>query len=123
MKNEYEEIKKLLIDDIKNADDIAARSIAVNTFVSFFWMPHHNDMDSPNECTDSNECSTDDVISQEDIENKVSIMMNALHQLARLGNEPRFGNSIGNCIAIDALRGIGVIADSGNSSVFDQAGL
>ena len=51
MKNEYEEIKKLLINDIKNAQDITARSIAVNTIVSFFWMPHHNDMDSPNECS------------------------------------------------------------------------
>lgn len=35
MKDEYEEIKKLLIDDIKNAQDITARSISVQTLAEF----------------------------------------------------------------------------------------
>lgn len=32
------------------------------------------------------------------------IMYEALEKLAKLGNEPYFGNSLGNCIAIDVLR-------------------
>jgi len=32
------------------------------------------------------------------------IMIAALDKLARLGNGERFGNSEGNCIALDALR-------------------
>ena len=32
------------------------------------------------------------------------VMKNALEELARLGNTPHYGNSIGNIIAIDALK-------------------
>lgn len=34
------------------------------------------------------------------------ILLKALDKLARLGNGDRFGNSEGNCIAIDALRAV-----------------
>jgi len=51
MKTEYEDIKKLLIDDIKNAQDITARSIAVNTLINFVDL-YVNDDDSPNECSE-----------------------------------------------------------------------
>ena len=35
------------------------------------------------------------------------VMAEALEKLAKLGNEPHYGNSIGNQIAIDALRKVG----------------
>lgn len=35
------------------------------------------------------------------------MLLEALDKLARLGNEPHLGNSIGNDIAIDALRKVG----------------
>lgn len=36
-------------------------------------------------------------------------LLEALEKLAKLGNEPYYGNSIGNEIALDALRKAGVI--------------
>jgi hypothetical protein len=35
------------------------------------------------------------------------VMAEALERLAKLGNEPHYGNSTGNQIAIDALRKVG----------------
>lgn len=40
MKDEYEEIKKLLIDDIKNAQGLIDRQIAVKNFCDMFWILH-----------------------------------------------------------------------------------
>lgn len=37
---------------------------------------------------------------------RVAVAVEALEKLARLGNGDRHGNSIGNCIAIDALKQI-----------------
>lgn len=38
---------------------------------------------------------------------KEVVMMDALQKLAKLGNEPLYGNSVGNSIALDALKNIG----------------
>lgn len=50
-------------------------------------------------------------VRREDLENAKLIeaaprMYEALRKLARLGNEPHYGNSIGNQIARDALQGL-----------------
>ena len=37
----------------------------------------------------------------------LALATEALEKLAKLGNEPHYGNSIGNQIAIDALRKVG----------------
>lgn len=40
MKDEYDEIKKLLINDIKAAQGLLDRQIAVRNFCDMFWILH-----------------------------------------------------------------------------------